>query len=309
MDRREIKLGQTLTALIEQGGYRRNRRKICDAVQISPAALSQYLGARTRPSFDVLMRLADFFDVSLDYLVYGEQVRSAPMPDYGPLVRYVDISLSRVQDRTQQHTAIVSKVGRILSEQVDDAVRDAFASTEGSSAGLLPADDTLLLESYATESQLLTMNLGYDVIALPGGEGEAAGKFLPVVAQNITDQRPYRFLLPNRLDVNWKELVARMRRLLADHCSSEAVNRHCQFRSTDAPIFTGTGIYRVDLAAIRSQRPAFFESVSDFVDDEGWISYSIPPSDHLNSAALHDTRHRQNTRRQFEHLWKNSSAL
>jgi transcriptional regulator with XRE-family HTH domain len=309
MAARDVKLGETLGTLIEQGGFRRNRGRICEAVEVSPAALSQYLGSRTRPSFEVLVRLADFFGVSLDYLVYGDQVRSTPAPDYGPLVRYVDVSLSRVQDKAQQHAAIVSKVGRILSEQVDDAVREALASSTISSAGLLSADDTWILESYAEESLLITLNLDYDVIALPGGEDEAAGKFLPVVAQNIADRRRYRFLLPHQLDVDWKDLVTRMRRLLMDHCSADLVNRYCQFRSTDASIFTGTVIYKIDIDAIRTRLPAFFQVVSEFIDDDGWLSYSISSSEQLNSAVLHDTKHRENARRQFELLWKKSSAL
>ncbi len=40
--RRDVKLAEILSDLIDQGGYRRNRGKICQAVEISPAALSQY---------------------------------------------------------------------------------------------------------------------------------------------------------------------------------------------------------------------------------------------------------------------------
>src|SRR3954471_11407893 len=70
--KREVKLGQTLSSLIERGGYSGNRRDILNALDISPAALSQYARDQTRPSFQKLVALADFFGVSLDYLVYGE---------------------------------------------------------------------------------------------------------------------------------------------------------------------------------------------------------------------------------------------
>ncbi|MFI5558534.1 helix-turn-helix domain-containing protein [Amycolatopsis japonica] len=304
-----MKLDEILSELIDQGGYRRNRGKICDSVGISPAALSQYVSGRTKPSFDVLLRLADFFEVSVDYLVYGQQVRAIAAPDYGPLVKYVDISLSRIQQRAQQHSSIVTRVGRILSEQIDDAVRDVVDGSLGTSAGLLPDDDTLTLETYSDETQLITMNLGYDIITMPDSDEEAAGRFLPIVAQNINNQRTYKFLLPSRLGVDWKELVVRMRKLLSYQCSQEAITQYCLFRATDTPIFAGLGICRLDLETLKMQQPAFLETISEFIDASGWISYTIPTSEHLTADALHDVRHRENARKQFDYLWKNSVAL
>jgi transcriptional regulator with XRE-family HTH domain len=79
---REVKLGQMLDKLIEDRGYSRNRRKILRALEISPAALSQYVRDQTRPSFSKLLALAGFFDVSLDYLVYGLPACGVPELGY-----------------------------------------------------------------------------------------------------------------------------------------------------------------------------------------------------------------------------------
>ena len=79
---REVKFGAMLESLIERGGYSRNRKKILSRLGISAAALSQYIRGQTWPSFAKLLAIADFFDVSLDYLVYG-QPASGAVADYG----------------------------------------------------------------------------------------------------------------------------------------------------------------------------------------------------------------------------------
>ena len=101
MPNRDIKLGEMLQRLIEARGLDRNRKKISTHLKISPAALSQYVRNQTRPSFDKLIALADFFDVSLDYLVYGSPAGGGLEPDYEPTVRFFDFALAGVQARTQ----------------------------------------------------------------------------------------------------------------------------------------------------------------------------------------------------------------
>ena len=89
-----------LESLIEHGGYSRNRKRVSSRLGISGAALSQYIREQTWPSFSKLLAIADFFDVSLDYLVYG-QPTSASATDYGPLYSYFDHALADSEARAQ----------------------------------------------------------------------------------------------------------------------------------------------------------------------------------------------------------------
>ena len=43
--------------------------KVADGIGISEVGLQNYENGRRKPAFDVLIALADYFDVSLDYLV------------------------------------------------------------------------------------------------------------------------------------------------------------------------------------------------------------------------------------------------
>ena len=45
------------------------QKQLAAEINISEVALQNYEGGRRKPAFDVLISLADFFDVSLDYLV------------------------------------------------------------------------------------------------------------------------------------------------------------------------------------------------------------------------------------------------
>ncbi|WP_307831203.1 helix-turn-helix domain-containing protein [Nucisporomicrobium flavum] len=295
--------------LIDEGGYRRNRQEICDQVGITAGALSQYLSGRTYPKFETLVKLAAFFDVSLDYMVYGDQKRGVAELDYGPLARYIDLSLSRIQSQTEQHSALVARVGRALAKQVDDAVESALQMTsEFTAAGMLHDDETLLLEGYSEETLLVSMNLQYDVIDLPDAK-DTAGRFFPVVARNIAAGRSYQFLLPGLMEVDWKPLVSKFRTLLAEHTSGEKVTSYCQFRIADVPLFAGFGVYRLALDDLRKEQPSFFEQVQPYTNGDGWIGYSIPPSAQLLADALFDERHLNNALKQFTSIWKKAERV
>lgn len=45
------------------------QKQLADATGLSTIAVQNYEGGRRKPAFDVLIALADYFDVSLDYLV------------------------------------------------------------------------------------------------------------------------------------------------------------------------------------------------------------------------------------------------
>ena len=130
---REVKLGEMLESLIERGGYNRNRKKILSALDISAAALSQYVREQTRPSFGKLLAIADFFDVSLDYLVYGTPTSS--LIDYGPLYRYVDHALADVQARGSRHSAVVARIGRVLADRIDEVAAELASRTDRNTRG------------------------------------------------------------------------------------------------------------------------------------------------------------------------------
>ncbi len=52
-----------------------NQQKVAMDLNISREALSHYENGKREPSLDMLRRLSEYFDVSIDYLINGEEFK------------------------------------------------------------------------------------------------------------------------------------------------------------------------------------------------------------------------------------------
>jgi transcriptional regulator with XRE-family HTH domain len=295
---REVKFGQMLESLIERGGYSRNRKRILHALDISAAALSQYIREQTRPSFAKLIAVAEFFDVSLDYLVYGTPTSS--LIDYGPLYRYVDHALADVQARGSRHSAIVARIGRVLADRINEVAEELAAAPTATREGLLQDDEVLRLERYCRRADIVSLNLEFDVIHLD--EGIAAGRFLPVVAANLEQGAAYRFLVPGP-DRGMETTVEACRRLLADQIGGDKVRESCSFRRTMTPLLVGVVLFKLDPVGLKAEEPALYSQISEYLSDEEWLGCIIRPNNDSNADMLMDQLHTRRARISFEALW------
>ena len=303
---REVKLGQMLDRLIQDRGYERNRKKISRALDVSAAALSQYVGDQTRPSFYKLLALADFFEVSLDYLVYGLPARGGGEVDHEPALRFVDLALSDVQARTSRHSAIVGRIGRVLADRIDDVAAELTVAPTAAREGLVQDDEMLRLEGYCLRADILSLDLAFDVIQVKGGV--AAGRFLQVVVSNLRAGSQYRFLIPGEEQVP-ASTVSAFRSLLAQRVGGDQVHENCAFRRTSTPVMTGIVLYQLDVAALLAREPALHAQFSSDMGENHWFGCVIRPNADTNSDMLLDSRHLRHARNAFEALWASSQAL
>jgi transcriptional regulator with XRE-family HTH domain len=300
---REVKFGQMLEGLIERGGYSRNRKKILTALDISAAALSQYIREQTRPSFAKLLAMAEFFDVSLDYLVYGRPTSS--LIDYGPLYRYFDHALADVEARGSRHSAVVARIGRVLADRIDAVAAELASAPTATREGLLQDDEILRLERYCQQANILSLDLEFDVIHTE--DGIAAGRFLPVVAANLERGAIYRFLVPGS-DYKWRTAIEACRRLLADQIGGDRVRQCCSFRRTTAPVLTGAVLYEIDSIGLEAEEPALHAQISDYLAEDNWLGCVIRPNSDSNSDMLMDPLHAHRARASFDVLWSSAAA-
>jgi transcriptional regulator with XRE-family HTH domain len=301
---REVKLEATLNGLIERGGYHRNRQAILDAVGVTAAALSQYTRGRTRPTFQNLVALADFFGVSLDCLVYGEPV-SAPV-DHGPIARYVEQALTDVQTSTQRHSDLVARVGRLLADRVNDVARDLAESPSAGVEGLIEVKETRRVERYCRRADIVTTDLSPNIIDVADGEA-AGGQFFQVVAANLARGCDYRFLLTGDLGVH-SDSVVRFREMIAAAVGSDRLNQHCAFRRAVFPIMSGSGLYELDTATLALEDPGLFTQFSKYLLNGAWLGYLNRPNADSNSDMLMSPDYAEYARSAFETLWSAASA-
>ncbi len=300
MQNREVKLEEMLSSLIERGGYSRNRQSILDAVGVSAAALSQYVRGQTRPSFQKLIDLGAFFGVSLDYLVYGEPL--APAVDPSPLARYVEHALADVQARTSRHSALLTRIGRVLADRIDSVARELANSDTAGREGLMQQDEVLRVERYCRRADIVTMTLTLDVIHMSGTD-PVAGQFLGVVAANLAKGTKYRFLLPGGGAVH-DNAVASFRSLLAaSDVTGDHLHGNLAFGRATMPVTVGAGIYQLDVAAFEREEPALFTQFSKYLSDDHWIGYVTRPNADSNADMLMSCDHAKHARAAFESLW------
>lgn len=51
------------------------QRQLASALNLSEVGIQNYEGGRRKPAYDILLALADYFDVSLDYLCGRSDVK------------------------------------------------------------------------------------------------------------------------------------------------------------------------------------------------------------------------------------------
>ena len=308
MASREVKLGEMLGSLIERS-YRGERKKITRALGISPTALSQYTRGHTKPTFDNLMALADFFGVSLDYLVFGEPASVAP--DRRPFVRDLDYALTEMKASTERESDLITRTGRVLGDRiaviVKDVARELVASNTAGREGLIQLDEVIRMEGYCLQADIVAMHLGFDVIEMADGEGAAAGQFLSVVAANVHKGCRYRFLLPGHADQ--RETVAEFRDLLTSVAGRDYAHECCQFRQAAQPLFAGVGLYRLNVGALERENLMLHAQFQKYISDEGWLGYVIRPNRSSNADMLMSGKDAATARSAFEATWAKSTPL
>jgi len=303
-DRREVKFGRMLESLIEHDGSSRSRKRISRELGISGSALSQYVRQQNWPSFPKLLAIADFFDVSLDYLVYGQPGTSA-LPDYGPLYRYIDHALAGVQANSSRHTAVVARIGRVLADRIDAVAKELAATPAAAREGLIQDDELLRLERYCLQCDLLSLNLDFNVIRTAGGS--APGRFLSVVAANLERGTPYRFLLPQGEPSTG--IVNDFRQLLSDQIGGDQVRENCAFRTTAVPVSSGILLYRLDATRLEVEEPALYAQIHDYLNGGSWLGCVARTNSDSNSDMLMDSDHVRRAREAFARMWPSSLAV
>lgn len=299
MNGREVKLEEMLKSLIERGGYTRNRGPIVESVGVTAAALSQYTRGRTRPSFEKLVALADFFSVSLDYLVYGEPM-NAPV-DHGSIARYVEQAFTDIQSRTNRHSDLVARIGRLLVDRINEVATEILDSRTAGVEGLVGQDEILRMERYCNQVDVIATDLNPNVITLAHGEA-VPGRFFQVVTANLTRGCSYRFLLAGELGLR-SDVVVRFRRLIAEAVGGDHLNENCAFRRTIVPVMTGTGLHRLDAVTFAREEPWLFTQFSKFILNGAWLGYLNHPNDDSQADMLMNPDCTERACSAFEGLW------
>jgi len=303
----EVKFQEMLAALIAGSPYNTNRRAIWEHVGISSAALSQYVLGRARPRFETLCLLADFFGVSLDYLVRGREpsgTASVLVDERDVMARHVDWTIADVRERASAHAWFVSRIGQAIAEKMDEVALDVLPLSPRS-GDILTDNEVVRLECLSVHSKMIAPNLQLDLVS--ANDRVLPGRFARIAAANLNRGRQYQILLPGDVGWSWSPVIHAYRRLLTEMgVLADGMKRYRCF-VTDQPVFTGVYLYKIDLVTLGREDPYFYEAIQPYVSEDNWVGFSR----HAHGGApgpgtLFERENLERSLESFDRLWSDA---
>lgn len=264
--------------------YRRNRAELAAAAHISPSALSQYARGRATPSLDVLVQLAETLDVSIDYLVFGQE-RTAPSPELGYLTSHLESHMRSMEEQNATLHDLVARIGAQAGAQLAGLVRstaDALLAEAASLGGTLSSPEVARLERCSAATTIFTSDLSKEVVILDrDGDDEAVmpSVFAQVVADNISEGSRYEYIVPR--GEKWS-VVARLLRqeiIRLSERDTTYVDRHLRVLQVANSCVPGYVVQHLDLERLQRQAADIYERIVRFLhldpgrDGMGFVAY------------------------------------
>jgi transcriptional regulator with XRE-family HTH domain len=301
LNERQDKFSETLEELIRSSELTAgSRKKLADALQISEATVSHYVRGRVRPSYEVLLGMAKYFNVSLDYLVFGERPPNAQSPETPVQLRaQIRRAVIEASDTTGRQAHLTSRVVRALEASIHEKIEEIIADPANlGPAGFLTVAEAIAAEYHATDVAIMTREFQCDVT--PDGE---PGPYLEVMTDNLKNYKKYRYLLGGTPE-EWTERTAALfywvRKFGVD---DQAINECLQFRAIPYELTSSVVISGLNIGSLARLEPVLYERFRDLVSvDNKWAYISVERADASGGVVIEPT-YRESTLRMFKDLW------
>ncbi len=94
------------------------QQELADAIHVSRAACSQWETGRRRPEGDTMKRIADYFEVPIDYLEGRDEASAITIPEWVELFQEV-----RVKHLEAETTTLLRSAARLSREKLRYVLR------------------------------------------------------------------------------------------------------------------------------------------------------------------------------------------
>jgi transcriptional regulator with XRE-family HTH domain len=304
MEHQEIKFKETLAELLRESG--KSRREICEALDITPSALSQYLHGSATPGLQKLVDLAGYLGVSLDYLLLKTKQPETPVAvgSADAFAKIITASFARAEEQHIRQAQSLDRLGAALTKEMKDIAARIWLqiAQETAKQPALPEMwtdlDLVWLETNSLATQILTFDMRFDIVQDEHQPGVFhPGSFFPIVQENLRNGRSYQFLLVGTVDF-WLPTIRAFRGMLPGETLAL-----CEFRCTTDPIIAGCGLYHLDVATLQKDT-MLFERVKDNIDDHDWAGYAMTPAIGYEADVKMDVKHVHLAQDAFKRLWE-----
>jgi transcriptional regulator with XRE-family HTH domain len=305
---RNIKFAETLHELLDRDRMSATRKEICRRIGISQAVLSQYLHSKSTPRLTTLVGIAEFFGVDLHFLVFGVQSQPPRPIDLGPF-EYIDKSLAGLHAKNDAYFSAVARITSALAQEVENAARKVVDESN-ISGGVVHDNEIFTIEKYSEHTILARLRLDFQFDSSAGQPFRTSpgGRFLPLIAKNLSEGRRYTYILPRDV-CDWRQPVKEYRKVLSSMgVTDNDMKQRCKIGVTSAPVVAGCVLYRLDMDRLVTECPHLYQHLSLSVvrDRAGaWLGCTLPPSTRLQANPVMDSFHLEQSRTMIERILKN----
>jgi transcriptional regulator with XRE-family HTH domain len=303
-NRRPLLFAETLDGLIHAHGYSRRRKVMCTKVGISESALSHYLNGRSQPTFDTLIALAGFFEVSLDFLVFGERQPMSEKSAVLEIATSVQQAMAAASNKAGRQLDYSTRISIELFRRVDELAAELSESSE-TSAGFLTVSDAISIEGSTRAMRIMTKRFQCDVQAEEDGEVRP-GPFLAVVIANLQMGRTYDYLLCCE-GSPWGEEIEKFRHLLRSYGVSNEEQSQINFRVSPLELICSACLHVVDMTAVPDMLTPLLERYRDFINAEGQFTYISVQNELAEGGLVLEPMYRDAVNRFFDNMWNSGS--
>jgi transcriptional regulator with XRE-family HTH domain len=306
---REIKFQEVLKDLLDRSKATVTHKKLSSAIGVSSTTVSHYVTGRIHPSFDALIRIAVFFNVTLDYLVFGERTRTPAAEDPQSVRADVLRALAESNNYNGRQRDLSARVNRRLYKEVERVARSLLDDPENfGPAGFLTDDEAMAFESCALRTQIMIRDAAADITV--GEDGEAGpGDYFETLVSNINAGRTYQYIFYGKLSA-YMPYVQIYRDLLgrAD-VAPGIVHENIEFRVVDSELPAAVVIHELDIALLERREPILWERLRDNGIINDTLAYTaVRHQDALGGVVLYGN-YFESALRMFNRDWELATVL
>ena len=304
MEDRLIKFSATLTSLLAAPGQAGSRKKLAEFLGVNEATVSHYVRGRANPSFEALVGIARFFNVSLDYLVFGERPPTAATDDPAGVRAEIRRAVLESADLAGKHLDLVTRISRRLQVEIERAARELLEDPANlGPVGFITDAEAMAMESYIRRMRIITRMFQSDV-----NEGER-GTFFDVMLNNIRSGVDYDYLLCGTIEY-WKPQVEMFRDLVSSAgVPFEVSHRNLHFRMIDYEIPASVCILDLDMQLLQRMEPILWERQRHVISEEGCWSYISVERQDAQGGIVMEPSYRESALKLFDRGWRQAAAI
>ena len=251
---------------------------VCKKTKISKASLSSYENGHTQPTLENIKELANFYNVTIDYLVNGREVE-IPLSEKELKTNHLDTIAYRVENRVERQTRLLAYIGHSLEEAI---IKETKAQANKYKDIISKVGTELLLEDETWDLELCA---NHTYVAYPYADDNILknlktseyepGEYFRLMVECLRTSPNARYTEVYAKSVS-NEQIKEYRNLIESHCGSAALNRVDIYRC-DQPIMTEYAYYDLDIPKLQSQHPILYHYIAEHIHNDRFLAIVIAP--------------------------------